>query len=1384
MKISFETNQYTKKTPVNFGAYRPSLDAHGNREHNFYVAYDPSVYDASIEFYEASTDFHQPKRDKSKWNANFSKPVISIPMEKGGIKIADSTIKDTAYPHLAYRYKLVNKHNPHDIKFMLDNGTKTGEKDAKDKATILYTDRTITPRPLNAMLIMPDMFHQNRVPILGDPIIGIPQGTLKNHVNSLGGNFGGIIEKLPELKKAGVTKIISTPFTKDDITSHKYATQNAYQIASSFGTFEDFVELQKKLFENGIGLVADAAFVNEGLAGIHFASVMKWGAQSPFANWFYLSNPQEPITLGIFPKRNQENVGFKLVNSKHVLTQDETTKEIKLSENYDYDSTKPTYVQFFDKTLIEPSEANHSSFLIEKYKKLGIDDSFKLTNGEDTMPLYTFQIEPDQFAKNVKRVNAYLQSNTDSQSRDLQDFEVIKQLFTFANFNFGTSTSGVSCWEGNKELPKLNLHVSKTDVETATNAESFPSQQIRKNDDNSFSVDVFSPLQQRQTGYLHVLDYSANAAKYWSVLARDIQVGHCASLLGKTDDYYAKMKELVAQEKMPAAVLDLVNEEVVKNVIDGNYNLPTAPMGEKSEMVKLAMNKLPLESLNLPNELLTIFSSPYITQRPFADDEFNLTREDIAENDYENIPQEYRDVYKKFDKLFSGKILNYVIDILDTANKDLQYPLYEESADEIVLEPHAAEVVKLLVPNITKKVLEYGLANLALNTEPDANIQVARLAMERKDVSLNRLGIEAISPQQEARLLVEKIEDAMDKLMDNSNSSTCIRDELAVETSKFINTTNLASIKLAQVIWERLGLQLGWRIDAMKDVSNNDEAKEGVGRADDLLDNTKKVWAFVTSKVREEVPNTYFTGELTDLNNYLDPFGQGPQKASLDKQKYPDEAAAELALLEDANVTSFANYKYFYSVIQNLFHLSSETGAPVQDGYESITDFRKKFMQAWDGTRSILDHGPYDAIINAYNFYENHDKPRALHVFSLNMDLIHGSFVDGPEETIQKRQAIAHRLFGYMNKTLTSEDFYKINPKAVAMGDRLNKAINYIYLQKEDVSDDELNSQISEQEKMFVKEFKKANAQLAYGMYKGETYNAEAYGVRPFEIVLAQVFEQMKYNGFNIDDKTIENKKIQILGQILGPATKDAYNIYRIMSTVPGMLTEFAGHRQGASGYESKSNNLYVSNRNRINWEWTEQIPEIKEFDKKIQEVTNMRLKPEMSALADGDTIILPTDSSAPQNVLGLFRYNDRGSKVISIISATRKDVVFENKKLLLNTETDGILGGLKEGTRFVAEDPTGQDTSIYIVRKYPDSKHSYLSRFANMEDYTSAQTEKEKDARSQKITITAATGCVLILRCLDGLKNQTKQIAKTIQGFDYFSTAKSVARSTFKAMG
>ena len=48
-------------------------------------------------------------------------------------------------------------------------------------------------------------------------------------------------------------------------------------MAKSFGNINNYASLQRKMFAHGLNLVSDGAFVNEGLEGTHFGSLLKWG---------------------------------------------------------------------------------------------------------------------------------------------------------------------------------------------------------------------------------------------------------------------------------------------------------------------------------------------------------------------------------------------------------------------------------------------------------------------------------------------------------------------------------------------------------------------------------------------------------------------------------------------------------------------------------------------------------------------------------------------------------------------------------------------------------------------------------------------------------------------------------------------------------------------------------------------------------------------------------------------------------------------------------------------------------------------------------------------------------------------------------------------------
>ena len=137
------------------------------------------------------------------------------------------------------------------------------------------------------------------------------------------------------------------------------------QMAHSLGNINNYASLQRKLFAHGLNWVSDGAFVNEGLQGVHFQHVLKWGDDSPFFNWFNGSSLEGNFwNLGVFPK-DTKNVTHKLVNPPYIYHQNKSG-DISRSENRRYDSSKPTYIQFYDKTLVTDEEKTNPQIFILK----------------------------------------------------------------------------------------------------------------------------------------------------------------------------------------------------------------------------------------------------------------------------------------------------------------------------------------------------------------------------------------------------------------------------------------------------------------------------------------------------------------------------------------------------------------------------------------------------------------------------------------------------------------------------------------------------------------------------------------------------------------------------------------------------------------------------------------------------------------------------------------------------------------------------------------------------------------------------------------------------------------------------------------------------------
>ena len=223
---------------VSFGAYHKAPDKKGKLKHYFNYLFDLDKYKCELELYSLKKD--------EKGNITPSELIDTLEMQDGRITVDMSKYSD-ADEGFAYRYKLTEKTGDKNVSYAFDNGLVAGIFTEKndDKYNIILNNRATINKNGAMQLIMPDFYYPGIEGVNGKAVLNKARRaealkSVRTHANKLGGNFYGIMARLPKLEQEGIKRIVGTPFTKDQVSSHKYWTENAYQISPDFGTEDDF----------------------------------------------------------------------------------------------------------------------------------------------------------------------------------------------------------------------------------------------------------------------------------------------------------------------------------------------------------------------------------------------------------------------------------------------------------------------------------------------------------------------------------------------------------------------------------------------------------------------------------------------------------------------------------------------------------------------------------------------------------------------------------------------------------------------------------------------------------------------------------------------------------------------------------------------------------------------------------------------------------------------------------------------------------------------------------------------------------------------------------------------------------------------------------------
>lgn len=1294
--IAINGNIKTTKNNPSFKGHNVYLTDMGFKCHSFFTPFDDNKYNAHVEFQEF-------KEKNGDWVP--TSQISNVPLSKDGLAILDNDLF-FGRKAIGYRFVFTDKNNQDKKFYKTDSGVVSNPliEDSNAHFSILLNNRSIMPENQLTKQVMPDLLPGFTLDYLnnGKYYVNYSQkerdkalNAVRTHGNKLGGNFAGIIKMLKLWRDEGYTKIIGTPFTKDEISSHLYWTENPYQVSSALGSLEDFKTLQIELFKNGINFIADGAFVNQGLQGTMFKHVLKHGENSPYYHWFKASGLKDgDLKLGALPKKTKarENFRFRVVNLPVKIT--ENNNKMSLVANKSYNPKKPSYVQLYDKRLVTQRELNDSNTLLTKYSILNTKNPYEITDHDDITQILTFEVNPKRYTERL--LNQF--GKTKEYEKDFNNNDFVENLLTFPYFSITTKDKGgIDLWDGNMDIAKLNFYIGNTDQSFLNKFKS--------------ETDKKSEARKMREAIYQVQDFTLNAGKYWTKVVSDTQFEYVLNLFRDTnlsvDNVLKKIEAEVKSGKLPAKTLEVMTRDVVENILDGSYdttinNAEYQDIDEFADVVASIVMNTPFASYEFSQDLSAVLASPYLTKYAKNENEFHANRiiEYLEHQTGEKKlkKDEFYNAYEQMGEYLYSELSMAVALILSKANeiqakRDPKNVIHTPIFD---ITEFGRYMLPLLIPDLTKYIVVKSL-------NPDAQIDIDKETGEFRfdpavisDISLKSLGISG-SPKEEAEAFIKILNKGTKKIFKDEEL-----DKLAEIVQKRYKNLSLQKLHLAEAIIDRTGAGLGWRIDAAKDIGNIDALRRGNDNDEELMQMLCDFWGDFNKTVKSVNRNAYTTAEITDLGGIIKT-----------KHEFKNAVDAESKFIERSGLNNTANYMFFFSLLRDMFAIDAEAGGQKTE-FNKIKSLQEKLIKGWTNEcYGFLYQYPDDSIANSYTFMGNHDKPRVLHVFALDMELFHSNFAD--EKHVDRAiEVLSHDKDCKL-------DPYNISSKAIAMGEKILDAL--------------------EECKIENPLLKKAVSQLSYGIYKGEEFNPDAFGARDIRYAVKDVFDVAEYLGYQSENK--EEQINEIIKFILTPAMDKMESVYKMLVTLPGSPTDFVGDKEGSTGYETKSNNVFQQNRNVVPFEWVNGAINMHEFKGSEKDFAkdyyiNMnkigRLRKNHSALRNGDTIVLPMQKGEAfktkngnniklhdVDVAATFRYDDKGSQVICLYTTQGVDNVLDKKrgketekcrpskiymerhrvdldKIVLTDNSNwksGLKAGLKEGDIFKnANDPNAE----YIV--------------------------------------------------------------------------------------
>ena len=1205
-----EINNSKKVKSVAFQGFQHTKTETGAQAYTFNCMYDSKKYDCDLEIFRVGKDkknnFFIEKGCDGKME-----PCFKTNVPKGGVTVEPDYDLDLGKEQpFAFRFALKDKETKKLVKYLGEDQnsiegctlvSRKGTAVTKQGPMYLAIADTFAPGYTHAgfkdkntgELIEPDAEQKAE-------IAKNLRSANRTFSNTMGGTLAGLEAKVPELREAGYKRLITCPLKGgDNASSHKYWNENNLTIAGGIGNLNNYNSLQREAFKNGMNLVDDGTFTSEGLQGIHYQRAIKWmDNDNKPAEYYYfrMSGLQDgSLGLGVVPE-NYENLRHKVVNAPFDIALGKNG-QYEFKENKQYDANQPTVLQIYDDSLASDEQKNDKTKIISKYAKTNTDNKLAMNTHDDTTIPYAFEIDPYEYKKNIENLNAV------NSQRGRKDQISVN---TPAGTMFVGSLSGISiepkieggfvCWDANTDMVKMNYFTSDYDNELLA---------VEKD-----PVKRAIEMNRIRQGNYQVQDMAVSAGKYWTKHVRKVHNEYVAKTIGEISSNPAKAYSRISNimdiqnPKNPKLPEDVrLSKEIVRNVLEDNYEM-RPKIADYDILMNSSLMDLQLDSIEFANDTMGALSSPYLMKRATDKDHIGQSRYDAMMDETYEVPKEYAKAYKKMNGVFTNEIREFADKVLQEVDKNSQEKLFDEEG--------VTEYGQYVIPLVAEDIAKYAVVKALMPKVGVKQIEGGELAYDydtmREKGTLRNLGINGDSQADEANQIVKKIRNGVQDL--KKADIKFVADSI----NKRIQNTNTNSFKLAEVMVDRSGLGLDWRLDAAKDVTDMDAVKNSDKMFDTAWEDVMGFWGSFVDAVKSENPASYIVAELTDISEVIDLSSPDDRSDVI----YDNEGKAISALVDIAGITSEANYSYFFNGISNLF------GYDIASGYDKVNNTDKDRVDRLEGELNRFAKKPIDYKRNSYTFASNHDKPRIVHCLSMDMSLFHADLTNKGDYAHREQAFLI--MNDIMDKSqLTNEQknvisksgdyFNNVSAKAVANGDLLRASIGKINedlkneekaeISRRNISEDEKQRHYAQTDRKYEEIYKALSKSVA-DVVKGEYYKTQddkhdlstpdsakkigekdGFGSKPipdaFDIVYDQAVEKHGLKNYLSGD-AVDKYRDRVDDQATSVGRTKLRIITRYLTALSGNPTTYAGDELGMTGYEDKCKNTYLQNRNPLDW--------------------------------------------------------------------------------------------------------------------------------------------------------------------------------------------------------